>query len=636
MKKNAVFIAIIFLTLLLMRGNKAMAERNIQMGQRNADNTDWDRDYPITKAENVKMEDGSNVALRLENDTNSLIEKTKQSQTSLMYARAVEEMYNLPKGCLTQALSAINGGTLKLAIWGDSISGNFDQNGTDDAYAARLAKAIKDALPNVTVTYQNFAIGGQTIYHAASGSFVGGDTNTDTTFKTEWSVNGKSWRDHVKDFQPDLLIVAFGMNESITGYQADELEAAYLDTLLTDTLTWTKKPSIVAVTTILPTKNPLYYGQSNNLTRAVSRATRIMAKSKGIAVADASRLEQILRDGKDDVTRATTSEFDFESYANWSGDKAKFTQAGTTLVPTNTNAYVCNDRDFYNGAITFSITPTIMGSGGQAQIKYRYTTDLGYLHLVIGAGAGSGYVRLYETNTASSDLLQEVVGMNISLSTHAVKIITEGINHKIYLDDVLILNVDTYKDLHDGGVMFGSDGTPPTLSALTINYNDPISGEPLYTELELLGDYNGPQSGNGINHPSGLGHSLFYLPAFYGVINCLNNNVDIDTMVGASLGYVAGWTLIGTYNPITVTKKLGEVKFYGTIFASTTYTAGTSYPIFTLPERFRPVGIVNMLIIAGTGTGVVTIQSTGVVSITPSVTVTTGQPVTFEGNSFTK
>lgn len=42
-----------------------MAEYNIQMGQRNSVNTEWDNHYPITKAYNVKMEDGSDVETAL-------------------------------------------------------------------------------------------------------------------------------------------------------------------------------------------------------------------------------------------------------------------------------------------------------------------------------------------------------------------------------------------------------------------------------------------------------------------------------------------------------------------------------------------------------------------------------------------
>jgi len=45
-----------------------MADKNIQMTQRNASNTGWDNLYPITKAENVLTRDGSNLAAYLYNN----------------------------------------------------------------------------------------------------------------------------------------------------------------------------------------------------------------------------------------------------------------------------------------------------------------------------------------------------------------------------------------------------------------------------------------------------------------------------------------------------------------------------------------------------------------------------------------
>jgi hypothetical protein len=41
-----------------------MADKNIQMTQRNVSNTGWDNLYPITKAENVLTQDGSNIELK--------------------------------------------------------------------------------------------------------------------------------------------------------------------------------------------------------------------------------------------------------------------------------------------------------------------------------------------------------------------------------------------------------------------------------------------------------------------------------------------------------------------------------------------------------------------------------------------
>ncbi len=62
MKRIAIYIIVVILV--IQGGNIIMAEYNIQMVQRNASNTDWDKHYPVTKAENVISSEG-NIAIDL-------------------------------------------------------------------------------------------------------------------------------------------------------------------------------------------------------------------------------------------------------------------------------------------------------------------------------------------------------------------------------------------------------------------------------------------------------------------------------------------------------------------------------------------------------------------------------------------
>ena len=84
MKNKKVFIATIFFVILTTIGGiKTMAERNIQMGQRNADNTDWNLDYPITKAENVLTTSGTLIGDIAQIATNKANILLKANQSSL-------------------------------------------------------------------------------------------------------------------------------------------------------------------------------------------------------------------------------------------------------------------------------------------------------------------------------------------------------------------------------------------------------------------------------------------------------------------------------------------------------------------------------------------------------------------------
>lgn len=81
-----------------------MADKNIQMTQRNASNTGWDNLYPITKAENVLTQDGSNLAAYLNNNF-QIYKSEKDSNgifTTVDYKRADGTLY---------ARSVLSGGT---------------------------------------------------------------------------------------------------------------------------------------------------------------------------------------------------------------------------------------------------------------------------------------------------------------------------------------------------------------------------------------------------------------------------------------------------------------------------------------------------------------------------------------------
>ncbi|KAF6600368.1 hypothetical protein H6F38_33745, partial [Paenibacillus sp. EKM208P] len=80
-----------------------------------------------------------------------------------IYGRAISDYSTVPYGSLDRAHKAIvQTATLKVAYWGDSITeGVSDMSDPDDNYVKRVDKLIRRALPNVTVTSQNFGLGGR-------------------------------------------------------------------------------------------------------------------------------------------------------------------------------------------------------------------------------------------------------------------------------------------------------------------------------------------------------------------------------------------------------------------------------------------------------------------------------------------
>jgi lysophospholipase L1-like esterase len=58
---NKLITIITILSLVFTKGDTNMADYNIQMGQRNASNTEWDNHFPVTKAENIITANGNIV-----------------------------------------------------------------------------------------------------------------------------------------------------------------------------------------------------------------------------------------------------------------------------------------------------------------------------------------------------------------------------------------------------------------------------------------------------------------------------------------------------------------------------------------------------------------------------------------------
>lgn len=81
MKKVVIFIMILFLVSL--QGGSTMANYNIQMGQRNSTDTEWDNHYPITTASNVKMQDGSDLESNLSLNSLSNVLQILKSKKAL-------------------------------------------------------------------------------------------------------------------------------------------------------------------------------------------------------------------------------------------------------------------------------------------------------------------------------------------------------------------------------------------------------------------------------------------------------------------------------------------------------------------------------------------------------------------------
>jgi lysophospholipase L1-like esterase len=485
-----------------------------------------------TEAGTEKEETGFDVVKQLAEKAQ--LGTVKQSH---LYARALEDLALVPRNSLTRAKAAIVSGSLKVAYWGDSITeGTYDVSDLNDVYTKMIERKLQQSLPGTTITVQNFSLGSRKIDQADDVNYKGlasEPSDVTTGFYRSWSTVGKAWRDHVKDFVPDLLIIAFGMNDSTTLLLGrDSNEATHLQSLINFANTWTTPPSIAVVPTIIPTADTTKYTQSNLVTRAVARATREVGKNLGLYVADVNRLYQILRDGKDDVNRSSYAEQNWSGFTtgSWTGDIAGFqAPSGVFLSPTSgaSNKMIVRAKPIHNGSVEMKVN--FAQNSQNAWINYRRDSAYGGFSLLIHKDAVDNYVALYKQPDPAQAAVSigSVHSLTINTGTYYnFKVDFDGSTHTIYMGpsggtlSQILQVTNVYDCLHEGNVEIGSKDTlVPNFAALTINWRDPVITTPTYTEDDLLGVFNDSvQSGNGMNHPSGFGHSVFYYPAFIGMI----------------------------------------------------------------------------------------------------------------------
>jgi ketosteroid isomerase-like protein len=463
----------------------------------------------------------------------------KLAKTAAMYSEAINEINIVPYNSLLQARRAVAlRGEVRVLFLGDSITEGSDIVNDEEKYASRVEQAIRNVMPGKTVTVANYSLGGRNLYLATSPTFLGmasEPVDTNTGFYRSWSIIGESWIDAVKRFRPDVIVLAFGMNDA-SGVGSDYTFSFYADFFKSTIATWLTIPSVVVVPTFIQSASHGGSVLNQRITQSLARATRNWGVDNGYYVADANRLYNILINGVEDVARVGRRELDFINYPSlWTGDISSFVLASGVLTPNAvTNKFVSRAFNMYNGTIDMTFKQSAIGASGNLVFKYRDDPTFGNLILKIQGGSTGTASLYYNTTLISTSGL-----INIPISTnHTLKIIVKGSNHIVYVNNVLVLTVTSYRMNQDGGISIGGDGTPPIISNLSLSAMDKIVSTPLYTELDLLGKYNSAESGSATVHPSGLGHDMMYTPAFNGLVKELADvRSDALTMTNEILTY---------------------------------------------------------------------------------------------------
>ncbi|HBB8702411.1 phage tailspike protein [Escherichia coli] len=371
-----------------------------------------------------------------------------------------------------------------VVIMGDSISTEGPNAlSKNDCMASVIFNEIKKTNPDVNFNFINRAIGGQTWLHANS---------KPTGFPAWYTDTSKDWLEYVKSDSPDLLILAFGMND------ANGFNAGALHSVVNKINAWEKVPSLIFVTNPVPAISTTWSGGQGFYATIFQEGrdwaagyARSYARHYGYSLLDINRQFCLIRDGRDyiDIPLKRVGTYN-QSYVH------------------DTNVIA---RDF---AITGDISSWPEGKVlsvkvGQGSLDIVFITNNGG-HFKVTAYCEGDYSSPYvDVATSIPVALGQTLDISVQNDTFAMFIgITQVISFSLIRTGGEIALVAEWQD---------SPGSGPFVS-VAANVGNFLECKYTARDSDIWGHDDGtaetkyPEGGNGINHYSSNGIDLIVKP----------------------------------------------------------------------------------------------------------------------------
>ena len=389
-----------------------------------------------------------------------------------------------------------------VVMMGDSIStGGVGAQGPNaiafgESMWSCIIKKIRKENPEKEIEFFNRGIGGQTWLNA----------NTLPTAFPSWYLNHATpWLSYVEQLKPDLLLLAFGMNDS-NGFNAGALVA-----VLNKIKAWSKVPAIVFITNPVPALSAQFpdgngfgfVGQVFQDGRdQVAGFTRGYADFYNHGYIDIHRMFCMVRDGFDPCSGALS-------------------RNATDVVPVN-GAYTSS-----TGSIDFSITGRIEGNALQiadifnavnGAVACRCGLNGADLIFLISDGLGNIRVQLNAAGLNVYGVYDTGVPFPVSDFTVTIDVRNTALN--ILLNENLIFTKNIVRQAALFPVQFGYQGfASGPFSLITFNSGKGQTVGKSAFDYEIWGvstataETKLPLGGNGVNHYAAGGISKIVEPA---------------------------------------------------------------------------------------------------------------------------
>lgn len=393
----------------------------------------------------------------------------------------------------------------KVSLVGDSISTEIvNSQGWSETFWFRLQKKMTSDIAE-NITFYNRSVGGNTWSDAND------KANPELNAPDWYADREMSWLSYVEADEPDLIFLAFGMNDK------QNFDQHAMRQVVFKIKSWAKVPDIVFVTNMVPSIETIigdYHTRTEQEGRDyVAGYVRTYALRYGHGLIDINRMNNMVRDG-----------FDVRNSAQVRLDKDLPLPSGIMLSTKPcrdfwmSNVLSGDDSEilaYYQNAepISFLIGAHVsdllfvraVGEVGDA--VYRYT-------LFSGFGAGNQYLDVTTSIAIPTGGHQLIVSKQDNQLTIAMFVNATGSFEEI----AVIPNIITHGgEFYPRAGYFGIPSGPFTLG--NFSYGIHKQNKPTLTNDEIWGDHTAttaqtqqPYGGNGINHPTTLGVREVYGP----------------------------------------------------------------------------------------------------------------------------
>ena len=369
----------------------------------------------------------------------------------------------------------------KVVLVGDSLSTPFVTSSVNTTSSFESFLRRKVAEFNSTAKFYNRAIGGARYYELGKSTSNMPAENSNYPWYTDIS---RRWIDYVADVKPDVIFIAFGMNDG-NGWSSGAFQQAIFFSLMDELRSISSSPEIVFCTNILPSNvNPSSASEEMQRGRdAMAGWTRSFAGRAGHSLMDFHRRFKCLRDGVDPC---------IASYAR------NVLQSSVTLpytYPTDCEAY----------SATITINDPATATGGIIFNLSAYANNI--LSLRYDAAAGMWKTTVY------TGLDSSVGTSEIEYTPGTAPVAGTEIYFTMNGDVVSIaIGVNTNPVFSKRVVRFGGKFTPKISGSGSILLSF-MEGTlvPVKSELTDHAIYNtNGDGGNGLNHPTAKATSRIF------------------------------------------------------------------------------------------------------------------------------